>query len=239
MNKALSLIKGEYWLIQDADDLSYPERIEKLVGELVANQKLAAVYSGHDLLVGDRQFAPTNSPMTVAECRFEIDNFRMPAHDATGMYRTELTNLLRFDPELRIGQGIDFVLRVGELYPVSRLNQCLYTYRINYQSTVRRNPNNNIKWVNKVIKKTCARRGLDYAPHCLYESTVRGKHSRSKQNHIVPHCMESVVDLKINGQLYKAIQTGIACFKIAPADPIFYKPLLYSIFHSQYYPKIS
>ncbi len=228
LNKALELIKGEFWLIQDADDLSYPDRIEKLLGELTTHTELAAVYSGHDLLVGERQFAPTTSPRTVAQCRNGIDNFRMPAHDATGMYRTKLVGGLRFDPELRIGQGVDFSLQTGELFPVSRLNQCLYTYRINYQSTIRKKPQDNIKWINQVIMKACIRRGLDFTKHCLCDTTVERKQSKSKLNHIVSHCMESVVDLKASCRHIIAIQTALACLKIAPENHTFYKPLIYS-----------
>ena len=228
LNKALDLIKGEYWLIQDADDLSYPDRIENLLGELMVRQKLAAVYSGHDLLVGDRRFAPTTSPRTVDQCRHGIDNFRMPAHDATGMYRTKQVCRLRFDPELRIGQGVDFSLQTGELFPVSRLDKCLYTYRINYQSTIRKNPQDNIKWINQVIKKACIRRGLDYGTHCLQDTMVKGKQSKSKLNHIVSHCMESVVDLKASGDGMAGIRTGWKCLQIAPNNYTFYKPLIYS-----------
>ena len=228
LNRALDLIKGEFWLIQDADDLSHPDRIDKLLGALAANTKLAAVYSGHDLLLGECQFAPTTSLRTVEQCRNGIDNFRMPAHDATGMYRTELVGSLRFDPELRIGQGVDFALQTGELFPVCRLNQCLYTYRINYQSTIRRNPQENIKWINQVIMKACMRRGLDYTEHCLIDTTAKGKQSKTKLNHIVSHCMESVVDLKADCHDTMAIQTALTCLKVAPNKYTFYKPLIYS-----------
>lgn len=228
LNKALGLIKGEYWLIQDADDLSHPGRVENLLGKMAANPELAAVYSGHDLLVRKRQFAATCSLRSTDQCRYEVNNFRIPAHDATGMYRTEQVANLHFDPELRIGQGIDFALQVGELFPVSRLDMCLYTYRINYQSTIRKNPQDNIKWVNLVIKKACIRRGLDYKKHCLPDTIARGRQSRSKLNHIVSHCMESVVDYKVSGHWFKVMQTGLICLKIAPGNYTFYKPLIYS-----------
>ena len=42
LNNALEIIKGDYWIIQDADDLSYPERVREQLVELINNQNLAA-----------------------------------------------------------------------------------------------------------------------------------------------------------------------------------------------------
>lgn len=229
LNKALAIMKGEYWLIQDADDLSYPNRVEKLLEALTTKQQLAAVFSGHDLLVKKIRFAPTMSPLIADQCNNLINNVRIPAHDATGMYRTEQVRKLEWDPELRIGQGIDFILRVGELFPISRLEHCLYTYRINNESIIRKNPAGNIKWINQAIQKACNRRGLNYSAYCLPETTKKGKQTNSELNHIVPHCMDSVVDLKISGYWLKAVQTGLTCLKIAPSQRAFYKPLIYSL----------
>jgi glycosyltransferase involved in cell wall biosynthesis len=229
LNKALGLMIGEYWLVQDADDLSYSNRVEELLKVLKANENLAAVYSGHDLLIKNTLFAPTTSPKTVAQCNVLINSLRMPAHDATGMYRTAFVSKLRWDPELKIGEGLDFILRVGERFPLCCLNQCLYTYRINENSLIRKTPCNNITGVNQAIKKACIRRDLDYNIHRLQATTRSGKRAMSELNHIVSHCMESVVDLKVSGHWIKAIGTGITCFKIAPDNYSFYKPLVYSL----------
>lgn len=229
LNNALEIIKGDYWLVQDADDLSYPDRVAKLHEALSSNKELAAVFSGHDLLIHEKQFAPTNSTMTVEQCRTQINALKMPAHDATGLYRSNLLKDFRWDPELKIGEGIDFILRVGETFPICRINHCLYTYRINFQSLIRKNPEENIRWVNQAIRKACIRRGLDFSKHQLVEKSAGGKQSKSNLNHIVSHCMESVVDLKNSGNWIKAVQTGMACLCISPDNYMFYKPMIYSL----------
>jgi glycosyltransferase involved in cell wall biosynthesis len=229
LNRALDLLQGEYWLVQDADDLSDSKRVAELLKALEAQTNLAAVYSGHDLLIQGVRFAPTTSTKTIAECQLLADRLRMPAHDATGMYRTSLTTNFRWDPQLKIGEGLDFILRVGEQFPICRLNQCLYSYRINHNSLLRSTPCNNITGVNQAIKKACTRRNLDYNLYKLQETSRSGKRAMSELNHIVSHCMESVVDFKRAGEWHKAIRTGITCLKIAPNDYFFYKPLLYSL----------
>ncbi len=228
LNKALDLMKGEYWIVQDADDLSYPDRVIRLLEVLLEKQDIAAVYSGHDLLINGKRFAPTFSPLTVSQCNDLNVSLRMPAHDPTGMYRTAFVTKLRWDEELRIGEGLDFILRVGELFSICRVNLCLYSYRINSQSITRKAPHDNIDWINKVIRKTCLRRNLSFAQYRMKESTIKSNRSNSSLNHIVSHCMESVVDLKFAGLWLLAIQTGLTCLKIAPGSPSFYKPLIYS-----------
>ena len=38
------------------------------------------------------------------------------------------------DVTLRIAQGLDFILRVGEAHPMEVLSDCLYSYRISKTS---------------------------------------------------------------------------------------------------------
>jgi glycosyltransferase involved in cell wall biosynthesis len=230
LNRALDILKGQFWLIQDADDLSYPNRIEWLLQKFNEHPELSAVFSGHDLLMGTTRFAPTCSSLTTNQCRNEILNFRIPAHDATGMYRTSSIQKQKFDPALRIGQGVDFILRTGESHLICRIGRCLYTYRINFQSSIRKQPSNNNHWINSVMQKACARRGIDYTQENHSQPTTKSStQTQSHLNHIVSHCMDSVVDLKQLRHLIKAIQTGLICARISPLELSFYKPLIYSL----------
>lgn len=54
LNLALGMIKGQFWMIQDADDLSYPERVEKQINALQDNPDLAAVFIGTDLIFKEK-----------------------------------------------------------------------------------------------------------------------------------------------------------------------------------------
>lgn len=230
LNHAFEHLKGDYFVIQDADDSSYPERIEQQLACMQQHPELAAVYIRHDLILGDKQFAPNFAQINAKECKVLIDAFKIPAHDATGMYKLSLIDDMRFDKSLRIGQGVDFVLRVGEKHPIMCLGACLYTYRINYNSTIRQDVNKNNLSVNIIREKACERRGLDFE---LFRVTFAKpstvfKH-RGGDTHIIPHCMESVMSLKDRHQWMQALSVGWQCCLLHPLDVYYYKPLIYAL----------
>jgi glycosyltransferase involved in cell wall biosynthesis len=230
VNKALDVVLGDYWMIQDGDDLSHLDRVSVLLNHLILHPDLAAAYTGHDLLLNDKQFAPTFTPLSQEECRSEVNNFRIPAHDATGMYRTALTKNIKFDEELRIGQGIDYVLKVGERYLIEKIGCCKYSYRINYDSTTRKHKDNYL-WIQRVLEKAYLRRGFDIS--CLAADIKNKNKSESGMNYdIVPHCMNSVVDLKKARRLGEAISVALSSAILEPRSLLFYKPLLYALLPS-------
>src|SRR3990167_5980152 len=55
LNHALELISGEFFAIQDADDLSYPTRIEYLVEGMHNNSDLGMIFSGYDLIINSKR----------------------------------------------------------------------------------------------------------------------------------------------------------------------------------------
>jgi glycosyltransferase involved in cell wall biosynthesis len=227
LNLALDHIRGEYFAIQDADDLSYPQRVERQLDCLQKNPNLAAVFVGHDLLLGRERFAPTFNHRSTTTCKEDIKRFAIPAHDATGMYRVSMVAQMRFDKELRIGQGVDYVLRVGEQFSIMLLGECLYTYRINYCSTIRRDPRKTMESIILVVRKACDRRGIAYLPDKFLAHNSPVFLHREKDTHIVPHCMEGVLDLRRIGRRWESLKTAITCLKLNPLDPYYYKPLCY------------
>ena len=57
VNRGLELAQGEFFLIQDADDLCYPLRVERQLKRLLAEPALAAVFVGNDIVMGKTRFA--------------------------------------------------------------------------------------------------------------------------------------------------------------------------------------
>lgn len=230
LNRALEEAQGEYFIIQDADDKSYLQRIEKQLECMLGHFELAAVYSGHDLILNNQHFAPSFEYIGVKKCRQLIALFKIPAHDASGMYRLSLIGNMRFDESLFIEQSIDYILRVGENFSMMCLGQCLYSYRINYNSTTRQDINKNNSSINAVRQKACQRRKLavnDFKMP-LQKTALFFKH-RHADSHIIPHCMESVVQLKGRQNLSEAFHVSWQCCRLHPLDPYYYKPLLYVI----------
>jgi len=76
--------------------------------------------------------------------------FDVPAHDATGLYRRSLVGDLRFE-NVRLAEGVDFVWRVGERFPILCLGECLYSHRVNHDSITHRDPARSVMAVNTII----------------------------------------------------------------------------------------
>lgn len=225
LNRALRELRGEFYAIHDADDLSYPSRIERLVEAMEAHPEVAGVFSGHDLVMGEKRLAPRFREKSARECRGDIEKMRMPAHDPTAMYRVEMVRDLEYEPSLRIGQGYDYLLRVGERFPLMVLGECLYSYRVNPKSVTKRDPQERQRFVHEVQRRACERRGNE-APMHRPNQWVR------RDNNLAVDFMESVVDLRASGRHGHAVHTGLACIRLNPIDPHYYKALLYALLPS-------
>jgi glycosyltransferase involved in cell wall biosynthesis len=222
LNRALEIAGGRFYTIQDADDLSYPARIERLVETMAEYPHIAGVFSGYDLIIQGRRIAPRFRDKGTEECREDIEQMRMPSHDPTVMFRMSMVKDLKYDPDLRIGQGWDYILRVGEQYPLMVLGECLYSYRINPSSNTRSDAKRKAEKVQAVLKKTYARRGQSYLPE--HKRAV----SENEQLYgVVPHFMESVLDLRRTGRFFAAFKTAFSCIKLHPSSVRYYKPLIY------------
>jgi glycosyltransferase involved in cell wall biosynthesis len=230
INRALDELSGEFYAIQDADDISYPQRIELQVRCMLENPDIAVVFSGNDIIVDGRRIAPEFTGKTIEQCRRDIKLLRMPAHDPTAMYRISMVGDMRYDPALKVAEGLDYILRVGERYPMMVLGQCLYSYRFKIGSLSRQDTAVRNELVRKVIIRACQRRGCDVSEQFFYEPSSTGSFGhRGKENNIVAHFMQSVIDLRGVGRSGEALQTALSCVKLHSFDPHYYKPLLYTI----------
>ena len=129
LNRALDLVQGEFYAIQDADDICKPTRIHKQVEAMLARPELAAVFCGYWLLTNGKSMAPLLASKGEAECKADIDALRIPAHDATGMFRMSIFRNMRYDSSLPFVEAFDYVLRVGESHPIMVLGDRLMDTR--------------------------------------------------------------------------------------------------------------
>ena len=173
---------------------------------------------------------PVFAPMNEGECKRAIDTFGLPAADPTGMYRMSLVNHLRYDTSFPIGQGLDYILRVGEQHPMVVLGECLYGYRVLPRSNTRGDPTLRERLIANVLKQACDRRGLDYG-HLYPHRTGHKWRSRAsvRDNNLAAHFIKSVLDQLRAGCRLDAIRTGIACAHLQPFDPHYYKALVYAL----------
>lgn len=229
MNTALQQVGGEFYAIQDADDLSHPRRLERLVTTMREDPKLAAVYSGHDIILRGRRMAPRSRPKGVDECRRDIARMAMPAHDPTGMYRMSMVRDLRYDPALRIGEGLDYILRVGERHPMRVVGECLYSYRIHWSSLTRSDPVLRERLVVEVLRRACKRRGIPFDRCPAHDSAGRRNHAATADNNLCVQFIESILDLRRAGEQRAAVSTALQCSRLHPLDVRYHKALVYSL----------
>jgi len=223
LNRALAELRGEYFAIHDADDLSHPTRVAEQVAALRADPSLAGVFCGFELILGERRVAPTFAPRTPQQCRADIEALRMPAHDATVMFRTSAVRGLRYEESLALGEGRDFILQVGERFPLAVVGACLYGYRIHDDSITVRNDARREHFDLQVARRACERRGM---PPPLPGAIPR---SRGKRDMLVAHWMNSVANLRGAGRLRDAWRTAWECVRYGRGRPACWKPLAYAI----------
>ena len=139
---------------------------------------------------------------------------------------------LRFDESLRIGQGYDYILRVGERWPMIVIGECLYGYRIHPESITRADPARRDALIEQVYRRACGRRGIDYdkwSRQRLRRRRRTGRTSVGVTYGMAAHFIESVVDQRRKGQFFGALHTGWQCLWLQPTRFGHQKAMLYAL----------
>jgi len=228
LNAGLEELSSDFYATHDADDISHQRRIELQVQCMLENPQVAAIFTGCDLILNGRPVAPRIAAKNADQCREDIENMRMPAHDPTGMWRVSMVRDFQYEPTLKVGAGFDYILRVGELYPLIVLGDCLYSYRVHFDSITRRDWALRKQMVQEVLRRACERRGLELFEQRVIETPPeKTMVYRELEMGIVSHFMESVLDLRRLGRHFQALRTALDCLRLHPSDPYYYKPLAY------------
>jgi glycosyltransferase involved in cell wall biosynthesis len=228
LNRALDLVRGEFYAIQDADDISHPTRIEKQVEALIEHPDLAAVFCGNDLIINGRSMAPTFAPKSVDHCKREIEAFRVPAHDPTGIFRMSLIGSFRYQTNLPLVEASDYVLRVGERHPILVLGECLYSYRILKSSVTRSDPTRRDQMVTEALRNACIRRGIQY-DRIFPQRQLKTSKNSVMDNNLAAHFMTSVLDQRAVGDRSGALRTAWECARLHPFDSHYYKAMVFAV----------
>jgi glycosyltransferase involved in cell wall biosynthesis len=195
LNNGLQKCTGVFVAIQDADDISLPTRVAEQVNAFEKDPRLDLVFCGHYLIIDGVFVAPVSQPKTSEACRLEIAGLGMPGHDPTIMFRRELINEYLYDEDLVLGEGHDFILRVGEKRCVENIGSALYGYRFHLESLTKKDPLKRTRMIARVLEKACLRRGANFRerfPHLCSEEGICQVAAASPLNDTLSHFVISV-----------------------------------------------
>jgi glycosyltransferase involved in cell wall biosynthesis len=230
LNRALEIVRGQFYAIQDADDISNPTRIQKQLDAMMSHPDVAAVFCGYWILMDGKCVAPQLAAKDEAVCKTDIDAFRIPAHDATGLFRMSAIRDMRYDPSMPFVEAFDYILRMGEAHPLMVLGDCLYGYRMHSDSLTQSDPDRRNRMVEKMLQSACERRGRPYSRTLLQGApTKRRSHNSIMDNDVASVFVTSVLSQRQANRRWGAVETGLQCAKLHPFDVYYYKALVYAL----------
>ena len=192
INYILDHALGDYVCLQDGDDESNPRRLEAQVAALDAHPELGAVFCRHELIVEGHRRAPRYRGAGPEECADVIRRVGNPGLDPTIMFRREATAHLRFDPELRIGEGEDNLLRIGEEFPMMVVGGCHYGYRIHSGNASKGAGADVVRYSSEKRARAFARRGETPVPLKNSRRISRPEHMTTVTGHVAASSVELV-----------------------------------------------
>jgi hypothetical protein len=137
---------------------------------------------------------------------------------------------MRYEPALPIGEGLDYILRVGERWPMIVLGECLYSYRIHKASLTNTNAERRLGLVREALRLACSRRGVNFAHHFPHlQGRLPIQDHRERDNGLAAHYMDSVCSLRRVGRWKEALRTGWQCLRLHPTHGHYYKAMAYAL----------
>lgn len=228
INALLDRAQGKYVTIQDADDASPPERLDVLSAKLDAEPDLGMLQSGYALILNGKVCAPRRSMLSRAECQDCINRYRMPGLDPTLMVRTEIAKEFKLDSTFSVGQTFDFILRVGERYPMEVIPAVLYHYRFHYASITKSKTEQRLSALLKAGNNARRRRGEALLDKETFYARAR-KYFEDEDNNLSGHFVDSAFWSVESGNRKEARQTAFIALKNASLKKKDYlKPLVYA-----------
>lgn len=130
-NRALQLVSGQFVACQDADDWSYPERLEKQIGYLKKH--------GECVAVGSRMLMVNPNGLPIRLCRYplnhedidfrHINGFGLQLPHPALMVRNDTLRLIEgYREEFPVADDYDLLLRLAEVGKVENLHDVLVRY---------------------------------------------------------------------------------------------------------------
>lgn len=133
LNRGIGLSQGKYIARMDADDISYPERLQLQAEFLDAHSEIAVVGGNAELFDESGDFIrKTNMPISPQEIKRSIIKMNPMIHPSV-MYRREFIQAMEgYDSKLRKKQDYDLWLRGSSMYQFANLKEVIIRYTIQF-----------------------------------------------------------------------------------------------------------
>lgn len=166
-NRALSLARGKFIARQDADDWSYPERLEKQVRYMEKHEDIVAV--GTFMLLVEQSGLPIRLwrvPLIHEEIDLRhINGFSLQLPHGTMVARTEaMTRIGGYKEDHLFGSDYEMMLRLTEVGRVANLPEVLYRYILHKENTTDLYRDNYAPNKKVALREAWKRRGLGELP---------------------------------------------------------------------------
>lgn len=135
MNKGIKLSNGKYLAIMDADDWSYPYRIEQQVNLMEDNPKVVLCSGYMDICDEDLNFINTRSyPTTDKNIRKAIVRYDPISHPASMWRVSKLIKTSLYNKNFPICRDYDLIVRISEFGEFQNISKSLIKYRVRKDS---------------------------------------------------------------------------------------------------------
>jgi len=157
LNKGLKIAKGELIARMDADDLSFPQRLERQMKILEGNKNVGAIGSWYYIINENGEI--------IGNCQPPANNIRIKKaflnsapiiHSSLMVKSKVLENVGFYDEEFRYAQDRDLLLRIAKKYELMVITEYLVEYRNNKNSISLQKEIEQKKFCLKAIKRAIA-----------------------------------------------------------------------------------
>ena len=199
-NKGIQVATGEYIAIMDADDFSFPNRLEKQLNYLETNG--FDFIGGIPIMIDENgntiysiQKVPTNENV-MKKC---LGISQCVAH-STWLVKKEIYSVLGGYREIPLSEDFDFTLRASLLgYRISNLNEPVLSYRVTQSSVSRDNMYKQylyLKYLTNEYKLGRVANVEDAKRYVVLNMDTKKAHSFSKSNTIFNRMLKEKTEHK-------------------------------------------
>lgn len=134
-NKGIKMARGKYIAVQDSDDISLPERLERQVEYLERNKDV--VILGTSAYIIDDEGEPIGEdtvPVEDKKIRKILSRRNCLYHGSVMFHRKKVESLGFYREKFKYAHDLDLYLRVLEIGKINNLPESLYINRLSFNS---------------------------------------------------------------------------------------------------------